>query len=375
MDTPTPSLREQGVQALREGNLDGAVDLLARAVMADGQDAEAQAFLGVAYSQKGLHAQAKRALETAISLRPQEPRFHFNEGVALEAAGDLQGAAAAYQETLRLNPQHPQARARLQGLGAPSAASMAAPATPSPYGQPDVSAAPPPWAAGQQPAASTSAPAASVPWEAGQQPAAAGPPGTVQCPSCKQWSRPGMSCEWCSAPLKTAAAPQSAPWLQSPSGAGADRAADYSYSAGPEMATGEAFGRRFVAVLIDGIIMLIPLGALMAASVASMATSPNPEAAGGAMQGIFWLAYIVISLIYSAGMLAWRGQTLGKMAMGIRVVGPDGNHPSFWRAALREVIGKWISQLILNLGYLWMLWDPEQQTWHDKIAGTTVDRA
>jgi hypothetical protein len=29
----------------------------------------------------------------------------------------------------------------------------------------------------------------------------------------------------------------------------------------------------------------------------------------------------------------------------------------------------------VGLGYFWMLWDEQQQTWHDKIAGTTVERA
>jgi uncharacterized RDD family membrane protein YckC len=28
--------------------------------------------------------------------------------------------------------------------------------------------------------------------------------------------------------------------------------------------------------------------------------------------------------------------------------------------------------MIFYLGYLWMLWDPQQQTWHDKLVGTTV---
>ena len=90
MDNPTGSLREQGIQSLREGNLDQAIDLLARVVMADSQDAEAQAFLGVAYSQKGLHAQAKRALQSAVDREPRNAGFRFNLGVALEQAGDRQ---------------------------------------------------------------------------------------------------------------------------------------------------------------------------------------------------------------------------------------------------------------------------------------------
>jgi uncharacterized RDD family membrane protein YckC len=84
---------------------------------------------------------------------------------------------------------------------------------------------------------------------------------------------------------------------------------------------------------------------------------------------------ILFALLYSGGMLAARGQTLGKMALGIRVVGPEGGNPSFLRAALRETIGKYISAFACLLGYFWMLWDADQQTWHDKIASTTVERA
>jgi hypothetical protein len=28
--------------------------------------------------------------------------------------------------------------------------------------------------------------------------------------------------------------------------------------------------------------------------------------------------------------------------------------------------------LFFGLGYWWMLWDPQQQTWHDKLVATTV---
>ena len=33
-----------------------------------------------------------------------------------------------------------------------------------------------------------------------------------------------------------------------------------------------------------------------------------------------------------------------------------------------------VSGLACGLGYLWMLWDPQRQTWHDKAAGTYVVR-
>ena len=35
-------------------------------------------------------------------------------------------------------------------------------------------------------------------------------------------------------------------------------------------------------------------------------------------------------------------------------------------------LGSILSALALFLGYFWMLWDPEKQTWHDKMAGSVV---
>jgi uncharacterized RDD family membrane protein YckC len=38
----------------------------------------------------------------------------------------------------------------------------------------------------------------------------------------------------------------------------------------------------------------------------------------------------------------------------------------------REWIGKWISAVVFFLGYLWILFDPERQGWHDKLMSTWV---
>jgi hypothetical protein len=197
METPTPSLREQGVHALREGNVDGAIDLLARAVMADDQDTDAKAYLGVAYSQKGLHEQAVRVLRSALERQPQNVSHRFNLAVAQERAGDIPGAASEYSRVLQSNPEHAQAKARLQALGPQAQAERASVPRPAP----SVTGAPP----------TVGTPPSGAPWLAGgqvQSPAGqAGPPGTVQCSKCQQWSRPGPSCEWCSAPLRSASAP------------------------------------------------------------------------------------------------------------------------------------------------------------------------
>lgn len=362
MNTTLASLREQGIQALREGNLDLAIDVLVRALVADSQDAEAQMFLGVAYSQKGLHAQARRAPQNAVELRPREARWYFNLGVALEQSGDTSGAVDAYRQAVRISPEQPQARARLLGLNAAVDAPHAAARQSMASGDSGSI-----WGASQSTGGLTMEAASP-----------ARPAGTIECSRCRQWSKPGLSCEWCSAPLQRAPAPSTAPWLQ-PSYAGTvgSSGAGSAMSLAPAMGAGEAFGRRFAASFIDGIIVeVMSLIVGFMSGIAMAGAGGGLTAAGRSSAGALGSALaVVIATAYYAGMLSAFGRTLGKMALGLRVVGPDGGNPSFLRAVLRELIGKFVSCIVLCLGYLWMLWDGEQQTWHDKMAGTHVERA
>jgi uncharacterized RDD family membrane protein YckC len=80
---------------------------------------------------------------------------------------------------------------------------------------------------------------------------------------------------------------------------------------------------------------------------------------------VFWLYHWLF--------IGLKGQTLGKMAFGIKVVNDDsGSVPGLGRAALREIPGKILSTIALHLGFLWVIWDKRKQGWHDKIAGTCV---
>mgnify|MGYP001576219216 FL=1 len=110
------------------------------------------------------------------------------------------------------------------------------------------------------------------------------------------------------------------------------------------------FGVRLVPAIIDAV----------AVSVVS-----------GVLKSI--IASTLIGFGYYVFFIGHRGQTLGKMAMKIKVVDmTTGNAPGYLKAFLREVVGKIISGIALSLGYLWMLWDKDKQTWHDKIASTVV---
>ncbi|MCZ6855001.1 MAG: RDD family protein [Gammaproteobacteria bacterium] len=72
---------------------------------------------------------------------------------------------------------------------------------------------------------------------------------------------------------------------------------------------------------------------------------------------------------YVAGTTIW-GRTLGKAALGIRVVGPDGTPPNLVRTIIRETIGKFLSS-IFWIGFL-MVAGKQKRGLHDRISGTEV---
>jgi len=116
------------------------------------------------------------------------------------------------------------------------------------------------------------------------------------------------------------------------------------------------FWRRFAALIVDGIALGIVTGILVAIM------SRN------AANGISTL----IGLLYFSYFEGTSGQTLGKKALGIRVIDFNtGGAIGFGRALIRY-IGRIVSTIPLLLGYLWMLWDKEKQTWHDKFASSVV---
>jgi uncharacterized RDD family membrane protein YckC len=117
------------------------------------------------------------------------------------------------------------------------------------------------------------------------------------------------------------------------------------------------FWRRFAGFLIDAIVVGIANGIL---------TGILGKGAGSGLGAVVSAAY------FTAFIGAERGQTLGQMALGIRVLGLDtGSSIGYGRAFLRWLVSI-VSGIVILLGYLWMLWDGERQCWHDKAANDVV---
>lgn len=101
-----------------------------------------------------------------------------------------------------------------------------------------------------------------------------------------------------------------------------------------------------------------------------------------AMVGTFLAASLTIfvfSVAYEVSLTALRGQTLGKMAMSIRVARADNGELPGWGKATGRWALPWLLGLIPLIGwigtlltYLSLTWDDRRQGWHDKAAGTVV---
>ncbi|MFL6245030.1 MAG: RDD family protein [Thermoanaerobaculia bacterium] len=127
---------------------------------------------------------------------------------------------------------------------------------------------------------------------------------------------------------------------------------------------------RFGAIFLDGLLIAIPAYAIMGVVVflpAMRGQQPNPLLANSIS-----LPFTFISLLYEALMLAHRnGQTLGKMALKVRVVRPDGSPISSGQAWGR-VIMRTILGCMVIVDYIPAFFTPEKTTLHDMIAGTRV---
>ena len=87
---------------------------------------------------------------------------------------------------------------------------------------------------------------------------------------------------------------------------------------------------------------------------------------------VIWLFGASLSIGYAVFFTGYCGQTPGKMVLRIKVIRTDGGPVSYSRAALREVLGKFISSILLGIGYLMVAFDSQKQGLHDKIADTYV---
>lgn len=148
--------------------------------------------------------------------------------------------------------------------------------------------------------------------------------------------------------------------------AGVEPAVPATYVTAPSVTATEYIGFwiRFGASIIDGIVIWLVSVALSIFLLRSVA--------GYRLAFLSSVVWFPLPLLYYWLFTGLKGQTLGKMLVGIKVVNAQGNIPGLGGAALREVLGKLISAIVLFIGFFWIAFDNNKQGWHDKIASTYV---
>lgn len=78
-----------------------------------------------------------------------------------------------------------------------------------------------------------------------------------------------------------------------------------------------------------------------------------------------------VAFFYFAWHWVRAGRTLGMRAWKLRIEQKDGRPMTWWHALLRFLLAL-PSGLFFGLGFLWVLFDKQGQTWHDRLAETRV---
>ena len=130
---------------------------------------------------------------------------------------------------------------------------------------------------------------------------------------------------------------------------------------------------RLGAIVIDGLLLFpfyIPMW------LVPLSTGPYGS---GELEGVSLIVFL-LTFVGAFAFFVWNtivrmgktGQSLGRKFLNIAVLDEFGKPIGVGKAALREIIGRWISGIVCYIGYLNAFWDKKRQMWHDKIANCYV---
>ena len=119
------------------------------------------------------------------------------------------------------------------------------------------------------------------------------------------------------------------------------------------------FFLRLAALAIDGILIGMIVGFISGMLPRFLQFNHGP---GGVLLAL---------AIYGAVMWKHKGTTIGGIVCGLRVVRLDQREID-WTTAIVRSLACFLSMFPAGFGFVWVAFDDEKQSWHDKIAGTTV---
>lgn len=145
------------------------------------------------------------------------------------------------------------------------------------------------------------------------------------------------------------------------------------------------WGQRAGAWLID-LLIILAIAAVIAVPLLAAVPALSGSTSGWIGIVLIWLLgllFVVVAWTLYAPLLMkrWNGQTVGKRAVGIRVIKADGEPMDLGTAFIRETLVKGVLIaaiaiftffLLPLVDYLWPLWDDENRALHDYLCSTRV---
>jgi uncharacterized RDD family membrane protein YckC len=127
---------------------------------------------------------------------------------------------------------------------------------------------------------------------------------------------------------------------------------------------------RFVAVLIDGIVLIVPIVVITLLTGDWSSTNENGTHTVGVSAGGWWPFLVIFAYYVGSELLA--GKTLGKHAVGLRVVDVNGDAIGLGQALLRNIL-RVVDGFLFYLVAAISVWSsPQRQRVGDRVANTVV---
>jgi uncharacterized RDD family membrane protein YckC len=130
------------------------------------------------------------------------------------------------------------------------------------------------------------------------------------------------------------------------------------YGATPPYAN---WGQRFLGTLVDGLVFLVPYIVVIVGR------------GNAAVMGIGFVLLLGVA-IWQLIQEGRTGQTVGKKALGIRLVREADGQPLGVGMAFVRRLAHFLDSIACYLGWLWPAWDAKRQTFADKVCGSIVIR-
>jgi uncharacterized RDD family membrane protein YckC len=152
-----------------------------------------------------------------------------------------------------------------------------------------------------------------------------------------------------------------------------------AFGAAPSGAPLASWFQRVGGYLIDYLLTVPGVVLVFIGMPSTTSTNINGNVSSSSSEGNTMLLLLGLLLMIGVGAanrwyLGGKGASLGKKALGLRLIGEQSGQPiGMVRAFLRDLVH--ILDSFMYIGYLFPLWDAKKQTFSDKILGTLVTKA